>query len=91
MCKKIYSAILFVFFSTNLFSNYSETRIYRFCTNFQYPVSISFNGRLNTIPNIGHSYLATYDTLNKNRLISVKHFYNGKHLPVYNYTNTDYF
>ena len=91
MCKKIYSAILFVFFSTNLFSNYSETRIYRFCTNFQYPVSISFTGRLNTIPNIGHSYLATYDTLNKTRLISVKHFYNGKHLPVYNYTYTDYF
>ena len=90
MSKRIYYAILFVFVTTTLFSNYSETRIYRFCSNFQYPVSIGLGGRLNTIPNKGHSYLATYDTLNQYRLISVEHFYNGKHLPVYNYTNTDY-
>ncbi len=80
--------LLFINYS---FANYTETRVYRNCNNFEYPIDISFSGRLSKIPELGHSYEATYDSKHNYRLISVKHYFNGKHLPIYNYSPSDYY
>jgi hypothetical protein len=86
-----FSTIVILFFVNIAFASYTETRFYRNCNNFEYPVDISFSGRLEKVPEIGHSYEATYDSKNNFRLVSVKHYFNGKHLPVYNFSQSDYY
>lgn len=89
--KLVYITLLiFAFISNDLFANQTQTRIYRNCTNFEYPVDINFEGRLQKIPLVGHSYEAIYDSINNYRLASVKHYFNGKHLPVYNHNTASY-
>ena len=85
-----FSTIVILFCFNTSFANYAETRFYRNCNNFEYPINISFSGRIEKIPEMGHSYEATYDSKNNYRLVSVKHYFNGKHLPVYNYSPSDY-
>ena len=85
------TTIVLLLFVNSFHANYTESRFYRNCNNFEYPVDISFSGRLDKIPEMGHSYEATYDSKNNFRLVSVKHYFNGKHLPVYNFSPSDYY
>jgi hypothetical protein len=90
MRSSIFAVVMLLSFVKVSQAQYTSKKIFRSCINFEYPVDISFFGPLAEIPAFGHSYVATYDTAHYFRLIEVNHFFNGRHLPVYNNSEDSY-